>query len=740
MAVSDSSHVISIIGGKGGVGKSILAANLAIAFSREMRSKVLLMDLDSETCGDQNVILGVKPQKTIGELVTFSGQINEKTISSLVSSHPSGIHYLGAVRSSAETLEVDPSLIHRPFDQMSKLFPYIVADLGTIMTPLQMTILEKSSVVLVVTNPDLISVNHSYKAIGELQAATLPGELLQVIVNKAAGVGLSSQQVAATLKRNVIGSLPQDDRLVGMSLQRNTPFLMLQPQSQIAAATHEIVRKLTTGGVLQKLKALARPTGLKSKSSLQKASGAVLGAQSAAGSRGPGPVKLDPRNMLKERVHKGLITAMDLKKGITETKNDPSKEKALRQKTQQVISQILDREERGMPRDERSQIIKEVLDEALGLGPLEDLLSDDSVTEIMVNGHDKIYAERNGRVQLSPITFTSNLQLRNVIERIITPIGRRIDEKTPYQDARLRDGSRVNAVIEPLAIDGPSLTIRKFAKTPITPSNYLNWNTLNQAMMDFLRICVENGLNIIISGGTGSGKTTLLNVLSGYIPVTERIITVEDSAELQLKQEHVVRLETRPANMEGEGEIGIRDLVRNTLRMRPDRIIVGECRDGAALDMLAAMNTGHDGSMTTVHANNPREATSRLENLCLMAGMDLPVRAIREQIAGAVDLFVQISRLSDGSRKVISITEVIGIQSDKITLQEIFRFKEEGFDKNRRIVGQYQATGFIPSFVEKLERKGVKIPRSIFSNTSQGDGNAPPKAPPPMRRVGGGKK
>jgi septum site-determining protein MinD len=298
----------------------------------------------------------------------------------------------------------------------------------------------------------------------------------------------------------------------------------------------------------------------------------------------------------------------------------------------------------------------------------------------------------------------------------VSPLGRQINESTPYVDARLKDGSRVNAVIEPLAIDGPALTIRKFKKGGITPEKYTEYGSITKPMIDFLRICVENGLNVVISGGTGSGKTSLLNMLSSFIPSNERVITVEDAAELQLQQEHVVRLETRPPSMEGSNAVTIRDLIKNALRMRPDRIIVGECRDGAALDMLQAMNTGHDGSMTTTHANSPRECLSRLETLCLMSGMDLPIRAIREQIAGAVNLIVQISRLSDGSRKVLSVTEVSGLQGDVVTLAEIFRFKETGYDKNRRIQGVFQSTGVVPSFIQKLSDKGVVIPREMFSN------------------------
>jgi pilus assembly protein CpaF len=356
-----------------------------------------------------------------------------------------------------------------------------------------------------------------------------------------------------------------------------------------------------------------------------------------------------------------------------------------------------------------------VLDEALGLGPLEDLLADDSVTEIMVNARDQIYVEQAGRPGLSKVTFSSEQQMMNVIERIVTPLGRRVDEKTPYVDARLSDGSRVHIIIPPLALRGPTITIRKFPKKRILSSDLVKFGSMTQEIADFLRACVEAKLNIVVSGGTGSGKTTLLNVLSNFIPATERIITVEDAAELQLGQEHLVRLETRPKNIEGEGEVAIRDLIKCCLRMRPDRIVVGECRGGEALDMLQAMNTGHSGSLTTVHANNPRECIGRLETLVMMAGMGLPLKAIRETVASAVNLIIQQSRLTDGSRKVTYVSEVIGMQGETVTIQDIFVFKQESLDKNRKIIGRFVPTGFIPKFVEEMEAKGLKISRGLFA-------------------------
>ncbi len=702
MAINPQCHLICVTGGKGGVGKSVVAANLAIAFQLELRQQVLLIDADAKSCGDQNVIMGLKPVKNLSEVAQFTQPITPQTLPQIAAAHPSGVHYMAAVRGPEESLIVDSELMAKQTENLSRVYKFIIVDIGHDIGPLQLSFIMESSSVLVVTAPDLLVVNHTQRLINELLTQTIPLDLMQLVINRFGLGGLSPQSIAQALKLSPLGMIPIDDVTVNGSVQKSAPFVFAANQTPVSAAHHEIVRKLT-GGVLQRLKQMVKPKGN------------VAGAGSPV-TEGDGREKLDPRTILKLKVHSELIKAMDLKKGITDTQGDPAKEKALQQKTLQSITVIVDRESPNMARDERSRVIKEVLDEALGLGPLEDLLADNTVTEIMVNGHKKIFIERSGKVQLTPVTFTSNLHLRNVIERIVTPIGRRIDEKTPYVDARLKDGSRVNAIIEPLSIDGPALTIRKFKKGGITAEKYLEYGSLSKPMVDFIKICVENGLNIVISGGTGSGKTSLLNMMSGYIPSNERIVTVEDAAELQLQQEHVVRLETRPANMEGTGAVHIRDLIKNALRMRPDRIVVGECRDGAALDMLQAMNTGHDGSMTTTHANSPRECIARLETLCLMAGMDLPARAIREQVASAVNLIVQISRLSDGSRKIISVTEVVGMQGEIVTLAEIFRFKESGYDKNRRIQGVFQALGHIPTFIEKLESKGVMIPRDIFSN------------------------
>jgi len=706
MVVGPQCHLIAVVGGKGGVGKSVFAANFAAALMLELRAPVLLMDADAKSCGDQNIILGVRPNKTAAEVAQFQGSLNPQALPQLLTMHPSGLAYLPAVRGPEEVLNVNIELFLKQLEFLSRQYKFIVADLGNELKDFQMALLREATAITIVTVPEVLVINQTQRLIQDLLTATFPMEMFQLVLNRASQSGMNPQTISQALRLPIVGIIPQDDVTTLGALQRGQPFVISQNKAPISAAYHDIVRRLT-GGPLQKLKNLSRPQA-PAPAAGSSASGTVTDISTSGSS--------DVRTALKMRVHTELIKAMDLKKGITETNNDPVKEAALRQKTLQSITQIVDRESPGMQREDRSKVIKEVLEEALGLGPLEDLLADPAVTEIMVNGFRKIFVEKSGKVQLSPVTFTSNLHLRNVIERIVTPLGRRIDEKTPYVDARLKDGSRVNAVIEPLSIDGPALTIRKFKKGGISAEKYMEYGSLTKPMIDFIRICVENGLNIVISGGTGSGKTSLLNMMSGFIPANERIVTVEDAAELQMQQEHVVRLETRPSNMEGTGAITIRDLVKNALRMRPDRIVVGETRDGAALDMLQAMNTGHDGSMTTTHANSPRECIGRLETLCMMSGMELPVRAIREQISSAVNLIVQISRLSDGSRRVTSVTEVCGMQGETVTLQEIFRFKETGFDKNRRIIGQFQAMGMIPTFIEKLEQKGVVIPREIFSN------------------------
>ncbi|MBK8960451.1 MAG: Flp pilus assembly complex ATPase component TadA [Proteobacteria bacterium] len=413
----------------------------------------------------------------------------------------------------------------------------------------------------------------------------------------------------------------------------------------------------------------------------------------------------------RNRVHEELLAAMDLRR----TDISSMSEEDLRKHVKGLIKEIINGLGGKLPADvDHERLAKEVLDEAVGLGPLEDLLADETVTEIMVNKYDDIYIERAGRLTKSEVTFSSDDAVMSAIERIVSPLGRRIDESSPMVDARLKDGSRVNAIIPPLALRGPCVTIRKFSKKKLTADDLIGFGAISQPMIDFLKIAVAQRRNIVISGGTGSGKTTLLNMLSSFIPPDERIVTVEDAAELKLDQPHLVSLEARPPNLEGKGAVTIRDLVKNCLRMRPDRIVVGECRGGEALDMLQAMNTGHDGSLTTAHANTPRDLVSRLEVMVMMSGMDLPIQAIREQVASAVDLVVQQTRFPDGSRRVVNISEVTGVEGGTVQMQDIFVFSQTGFNDRGRVVGEFKATGRVPEFYEELRSRGVKVDMSIF--------------------------
>jgi pilus assembly protein CpaF len=420
---------------------------------------------------------------------------------------------------------------------------------------------------------------------------------------------------------------------------------------------------------------------------------------------------------LKKKVHEEILATLDLKH--TDLTEKTAAE--VRTKTTAAARAAVRRFEADRPSWLHAEaLVKEVVDEAVGLGPIEEFLADDGVDEIMVNGWDHVYIERQGKILLTEKQFTSNDQVLAVIRRILAPIGRRVDESSPMVDARLADGSRVNAIIPPLSLTGPTITIRKFARTPYTHLDLVRFGSITMPMADFLQLAVHNRRNIIISGGTGSGKTTFLNILSGFIPPTERIVTIEDAAELRLAQEHVVSLESKPASIEGKGEIPIRKLVINALRMRPDRIVVGECRGGEALDMLQAMNTGHDGSLTTLHANSPRDALARLETMVLMAGLDLPTRAIREQVSSAIHLIVQGARLPDGTRKITNISELTGMEGDTITMQSIFEFRQTGFDEHGRVMGALHATGAIPKFVHELRQRGIEVDMGVFRTEEEG--------------------
>ncbi len=717
-------HILAVVGGKGGVGKSVFAANLALAWLKNFKQRPLIVDLDLQSLGDQNIILGQSPPKNIVDVSKMPmGPIDPKSLAPYMVNAQAGYSYIGAPRDAIVARDLDLEGLGRFLKGITNVFGLVVVDCGNGMDPSAMKVMEFATAIFCVTTADIIVVNQTKRVLGKIQELLFPNEMVQVVVNRYNQSSVvTPQMIQKNLGRTIFAAIPEDSNTCDGSLARSTPLVLGADNTPIARAYSDLVRKVQQVNLFDQLAKLKKPTGAAAKlqaGGAGAAGGGVEPAKEAGG--GPGArssaAVLDPWTMMKLRIHKALVDQMDLKKMGTDT-SDAKARAVLREKTQKGILDILNTEDSAgllTTRELKAQMVKEVLDEALGLGPLEDLLADDAVTEIMVNARDQIYVEKAGKPQLSKVTFSSEQQMMNVIERIVTPLGRRVDEKVPYVDARLPDGSRVHVIIPPLALRGPTITIRKFPKKRVQVQDLVNFGSMTPEIADFLRACVEAKLNIVVSGGTGSGKTTLLNVLSNFIPASERIITVEDSAELQLGQEHVVRLETRPKNIEGEGEVTIRDLIKCCLRMRPERIVVGECRGGETLDMLAAMNTGHAGSLTTVHANNPRECIQRLETLCMQAGLGLPAKAIRENIASAVNLIIQQSRLTDGSRKVMYITEVTGMQGEVISLQDIFIYKQEGLDKKRKIIGRFVPTGFIPKFVEEMEAKGMKISRGLFA-------------------------
>lgn len=716
-------HLIAFVGGKGGVGKSVVAANFAMALAMDSKVPVALIDADPAGSGDLALVMGVKKFNGYGEKIIEGAAKDTAALKALMTpvaagKSGTGIHFIQMFSNPERLSSENPESIEMAIKMIKRSFAVTIVDCGSVIDDSVCAILDQATLILVVTNPEILVLNQTKKVIEKLQGQLYPSEITKVVINKFTnGSPYNPPFIEKTLNRQVVTVIPDDVMNTSLALAKGVPFVIGAPASEATKALLGMGRLLLERKILDQLSKITKKTRPKAivTSTAGTEGGAAETESQSSGPRGMSNETKDPRSAFKLRIHAQLVEKMDLRKEDLTRNLSAAKKDELRRKATVVVSEIVNREDHPWKaREEIKQLTKEVLDEALGLGPLEEFLADPSVTEVMVNRADLIYIERAGKAMKSKVTFSSNAQLMQVIERIVTPIGRRIDEKTPYCDARLADGSRVHAIIPPLSIDGPMVTIRKFPAKRLGPQDLINYKSVTPEMADFLRACIEARLNVLISGGTGSGKTTLLNILSSFIPSNERILTVEDAAELQLQQEHVGRLETRPANIEGTGAVTIRDLVRQTLRMRPDRIIIGEVRAGEALDMLQAMNTGHDGSMATVHSNSPREAIARLETLVMMAGMDLPVKAIREQMAGAVNLIVQQSRLQDGSRKVTHITEVVGMQGEIVTLQDIFVFRQDGLDKDRKVIGKHVATGFIPKFMEKIKALGINVPRDLF--------------------------
>lgn len=722
-------EIISIFSPKGGVGKTFIATNLAVSLSQKLKDKrVLLIDMDFEFPGDAATLLDLDPHNDLTELIFDwkKGNYSAEQLSEYI------IHYNNTgldfatffiKRSSRLYAHVDEKFLSCIINDFGSQYDYIIADNGRSYSKTLLHFLGLSNLIFLVVNPDILSVYKTKEAINILQSFYLPIGMMKVILNRADSLGgVGWQEVMVALATELIARIPSEGRIVCSALNRRIPVMLDNKHCRVSAAFNKLVETL-----------ISRPEIFIPNQNLSEFKSSLLSVQdkqfflSDLTSLRPAfstsqieAVKINKEeefDKLKQRIHKRIIGELELKRYKIES--DLSKDKELRQKTMAAITNAL-QEETGVvisSTEERQLIIKEITDEVLGLGPLEDLLDDPEISEILVNNERQIYIEKFGKLELTSKRFSSHEQVRKVIERIISPLGRRIDESTPLVDARLPDGSRVNAIIPPLSLTGPTLTIRKFARERLTVFDLIQIGTVNELLGEFIRACVFARLNVIVSGGAGSGKTTILNILSEFIPDGERIITIEDAAELKLHHQHWVRLETRAANIEGKGAVTMRELFANSLRMRPDRIIIGECRSIETLDMLQSMNTGHDGSMTTVHANSTQDVISRLDSLILMSGVEIPLRAIHEMIASAVNIIVHTARLSDGSRKIMQVAEVIGMSQDlqHIELRDIFVFRQKGMDERGKIIGDFVPTGVVPVFYDKLTQRGISLPGNIFS-------------------------
>lgn len=686
---------LAVYSGGGGVGRTFVATNLAVSLHQQDAGRILLIDASYPIPGEAVGLTGVERSKSLGDMAPLLARFSPALFESYLTAAPGGLTVMPLLTEVLQAPLVTGDLLARAFELARDTFDLIVVDLPSGVGPYTRPILEHSDDICLVSDCTSAALLRAQACMDYLRSQQIPLAAQLFCANRVPDQGwIGAERLAKLVGVPVMAVLPNDPEAALDAAEKRVPLVRGNPRHPISRAIDRLGREIVQ-------RVLRRAETRDDKSTREKGT--------------TGALDKDEIQAVKIELHRRLVEEIDLRKQDLAYLRDPVKLQEVRVRAESKIITLVEEECAHIEsRAVRRGLVKDVLDEALGLGPLEDLLADETVTEIMVNRHDQIYVERKGKLERSTAEFLSTQQLRGVIERIVAPLGRRVDEKVPMVDARLQDGSRVNAIIPPLALKGPALTIRKFSKNFLGIQDLVKLDAMTEQMATFLDAAIQARLNIVISGGTGSGKTTLLNVLGGFIPADERILTIEDSAELQLPQEHVITLESRPANIEGEGAISIRDLVRNALRMRPDRIVVGECRGGEALDMLQAMNTGHDGSLTTVHANQPRDALSRLETMALMAGLDLPAQAIRDQIASAVNLIIQQTRLQDGSRRVTHITELTGQEASTFTSADVFVFRQTGIAPDGTVYGEFTPTGYVPSFIEHLTHRGVKIPREIF--------------------------
>ncbi|MGA7354753.1 MAG: ATPase, T2SS/T4P/T4SS family [Candidatus Cybelea sp.] len=675
------SRIAVFIGSKGGSGTTTLCRELV----RKLREDGNTALVDADLTGRRSIALLLDIVRSLD---------TARSTSPISSARCDGVSVVELAERYDAAFSLEEETVEAFVSGMTG-FDTIVVDAPQPFAATVRPFIARAARFFIVLEPTLLGAAGAQQMVADLERFGIPPERIELVTNARSEIGMVPRgDIEGVLGNRIVAEVP-------LSTHRN--------YARSVAGLARYIQSLTPEAPLAALQPSSdSPVGDRNGASTRRR---YVGGNGNGNGKPKNPALEAERDIFKRDAHEALLRQVDLvSAGLAHT--DASRLAELRATVENVTAELVAQRKFHGSAEDLARLRQEIIDEALGFGPLEDLIKDPDITEIMVNGPDTIYVERHGVIEPTTKRFTDERQLRLIIERIVTPLGRRIDEASPMVDARLPDGSRVNAIIEPLAIDGSMLTIRRFGHHRLTMDDLINSASAPPEVIDLLRAAVEARLNLLVSGGTGSGKTTFLNILSSFLPERERIVTIEDAAELLLNQPHVVRLESRPPNIEGTGEVRIRDLFRNALRMRPDRIIIGECRGPEALDMLQAMNTGHDGSLTTVHANSPRDALSRIETMVLMAGFDLPVRAIREQIASALDLVVHTSRLRDGSRKIVAVSEVVGMEGDIVTMQELVRFSQHGVDKENKVVGEFAYTGVQPNCLRRFEEYGIKYDAS----------------------------